>query len=461
MSAPGRTHRTELRTIVRHAVTVLAGQLAVMAYGVTDTLVAGRVSGEALAALSVGSAIYISVFVALMGVVQALLPVWAELHGAGQTVSLGRSVRQALYLCAFTMSAGVAVLLFPQPLLRWTAVPPALQAEVAHYLAVLALALPFALLFRAYSTLNQALGKPLLVTWIQIGSLALKVPLSALLAFGLPGWGIPALGLAGCAWATVIVSSSMLLLAVWLVRGADLYRPYRIWHRPEPPHWATLGSFLRLGIPTALSITVEVTSFTLMALFIARLGIEAAASHQIASNMAAVLYMTPLSIAVATSARTSYWLGAGDPARARVAMRTGFKLTLALAIGMALLVALLRDSIARVYAGDRPEVVALASGLLAWVACYHAADAVQALCAFLLRCFRIAVSTFVIYGVLLWGLGLGGGYLLAYEGLGNVPAMRHPSAFWIAASVALMLTAGVFVLMLLRAARRPPAAAAA
>ena len=73
---------SELRTILRHASTVLVGQLAVMAFGVADTIVAGRHSEEALAALSVGSAIFISVYVALMGVVQALMPVWAELRGA-------------------------------------------------------------------------------------------------------------------------------------------------------------------------------------------------------------------------------------------------------------------------------------------------------------------------------------------------------------------------------------------
>src|SRR4051812_29179065 len=89
---------SERRTIAHHALTVLVGQLAVMAFGVTDTLVAGRFSEQALAALSVGAAVYITVFVALIGVLQALLPAWAELHGAKRGRELGRSVRQALYL---------------------------------------------------------------------------------------------------------------------------------------------------------------------------------------------------------------------------------------------------------------------------------------------------------------------------------------------------------------------------
>ncbi|MCZ8096110.1 MAG: MATE family efflux transporter, partial [Acidovorax sp.] len=82
----------ELPQIARHAATVLAGQLAVMAFGVTDTLVAGRDGEASLAALSVGSAIFISIYVGLMGVLQALMPVWAQQRGAGDLPAVGRSV---------------------------------------------------------------------------------------------------------------------------------------------------------------------------------------------------------------------------------------------------------------------------------------------------------------------------------------------------------------------------------
>ena len=175
---------SERGVIARHAVTVLVGQLAVMAFGVTDTIVAGRFAEGALAALSVGSAIFISVYVSLMGGLQALLPVWAELHGARRTSEVGRSVRQSLYLCAAAIALGMALLLFPAPLLRWTEVPPAMRDEVVAYLQVLAFALAPALLFRLFSTLSQSLGKPQLVTWLQLASLGLKLPLSIWFTFG-------------------------------------------------------------------------------------------------------------------------------------------------------------------------------------------------------------------------------------------------------------------------------------
>lgn len=324
----------ELPLLARHAGTVFVGQIAVMAFGITDTMVAARYSAEALAALSVGSATYISIFVALLGVLSAQLPIWSELRGAGRPIELGRSVRQSLYLAALVSAAGMVVLLWPGPILDWTDVPAALRGEVERYLAILALALPPALLFRLYSTLNQSLGRPLLVTWIQIGSLGLKIPLSLWFVFG--GAGLPALGLAGCALATLVVNWAMLGIAVLMLRTQDLYAPYRLWQRLEPPYGPTLRGFARLGIPTGLAVMVEVTSFTLMALFIARQGTAAAASHQVASTVAASLYMVPLALGIAISARVSYWLGALQLARARAVLRLGLKLTLGLGLACAL-----------------------------------------------------------------------------------------------------------------------------
>lgn len=442
---------SELKTISRHAGTVLVGQLATMAFGVTDTIVAGRYAETSLAALSVGSAIYMSVYVALMGVLQALLPVWAELHGAQKPRQLGFSFRQSLYLCGALMVFGMAILLQPAVLLDWAEVPTALRGEVLDYLGVLALALPPALLFRLYSTLNQSLGKPLLVTWLQIGSLVVKVPLSIWFAFG--GYGMEAQGVVGCALATLVVQCLMLALAIWLLRTRALYHPYRLWHRLEKPDGPTLAAFARVGVPSGLTILVEVTSFTLMALFVARLGTTAAASHQIAANLAAVLYMVPLAIGIATSARTSYWLGADQPRQARHAVGLGFMLVLGCAVLLTGTLLMVRDPLVRLYARS-PDVIALAVPLLFWIAAFHLFDGLQALGVFILRCFRITLTPFLIYGVLLWGLGLYGGYLLAYHGLGPWPAMQTPAAFWMAGMVALALAALIFWLMIWQVLRR-------
>jgi MATE family multidrug resistance protein len=446
---------SERATILRHASTVVVGQLAVMAFGITDTLVAGHFADTALAALSVASAAYITIHISLMGLLQALLPVWAELHGANRHADVGRSFRQALYLCAVTVVIGMWALLFPGPLLRWTQVPFELQAQVQDYLTIVAFGVPASLLFRLYSTLNQSLGKPKLVTWVQVGALAVKVPLSILLVLGLPGWLDP-MGLVGCGWATLVVNCLMLVLAVWLLSTQDFYKPFKIWAPMEAPNLGTLWRFLRLGLPSGLAIGVEVTSFTLMSLFIARLGVVASASHQIVANMAAVLYMVPLALSIATSARISYWQGAKQWHKARLALRTGLGLVLLMCVSLSVLLWVQRSTLASFYT-QSPEVAALAATMLAWLVLYHLADAIQVFCVFALRSYGITLMPLLIYTLLLWGIGLAGGYQVAYGWPEDVALMgwltpHSPLAFWQTSSLALALTAALLLAVLWRVA---------
>ena len=438
-----------------HAATVYAGQIAIMGFGVTDTIVAGRYSNTALAALSIASAVFITVYVSLRGLITALLPIWAEMHGARRPRAIGPSIRQTLYICALASVAGMLVLLHPAPILRWTEIPEDLRPDVIRYLAVIGWSLPAALLFRTYSTLNQALGKPQLVSWLQVAALVVKVPLSIWFAFG--GAGLPAMGVVGCAWATFAVNYFLLALALALLSTQKLYRALELWRPLEPPNWRTQREFARLGVPAALTILVEITSFTLMALFIARLGTVAAASHQIAANVTAVMYMTPLSLGVAASARVGFWRGAGDEQRARAVALQGAWVGGALALVVALLVFSLRAHIAAIYT-TQPRVALLASQLLGLIAFFHLADAVQTVAIFVLRCYRVTVAPMVVYCVLLWGVGLGGGYALAYIGIGPLAPLRTPAAFWFAATVGLSLTAATVYSMLRWASAKAVAA---
>jgi MATE family multidrug resistance protein len=448
---------SELRTISRHAGTVLVGQLAVMAFGVTDTVIAGRYSPHALAVLSLASAVYISIYVALNGMLQALLPVWAELHGGNRRAEIGRSVRQALYITAGAAALGITGLWFPDPWLSWTQVPEALWPDVRAYLRVLAVALVPSLLFRMYGTLNQSLGYPRLVTWLQAGALLVKIPLSVLLTFG--AGDVPGMGVVGCAWATLVVNSLMMLTGLWLMRTQSLYQDYDLWRWPERPQWSVLRHFLRLGVPAGLSIMVEVTSFTLMALFIARQGSLASASHQIAASLASVLYMVPLALGIASSARTGFWLGAGQPHRARQTALMGMGLAIGAAVVCAAALLLGREGIAKAFTND-PLVAQAAMVWLAWVALYHLTDAVQAVCAFLLRCYRITIAPLIIYTTFLWGFGLYGGYLWAYHESalnGSVQWTSRPAVdtFWISSSLALATVSVLFSVLVWRASKPP------
>jgi MATE family multidrug resistance protein len=257
----------ELQYIGRHAGTVLAGSWP--SWPLAPPTPSWPAAIPTPWPPSVGSAIFISVYASLMGIFQALLPLWSEQRGAGQPQAIGHSLRQSMYLCALACVLAWRCCSCPT---HCCAGPmcPTLQLEVKRYLAVLAWGLPPALLFRIYSALNQALGHPKLVTWLQLVSLLIKIPLSIWFTFG--GLGLAPLGAVGCALATLLVNYTMFAVALWLMRTQDFYAPLALWQRLERPDWLQLGRFCRLGIPAGLAILVEVTSFTLMALYVARQG---------------------------------------------------------------------------------------------------------------------------------------------------------------------------------------------
>ena len=153
---------------------MFVGQLAVMANGVIDTVMTARYSATDLAALGLGASIYVSFFVGLSGVMQALSPVIGQLYGAKKHEAIGDEVRQGVWLALFLSVIGCLLLYFPQMLLDIAKAPPALEDRVREYLRLLAPALPATLGFRIYASLNTATSRPRMVMLIQVAGLLAK-----------------------------------------------------------------------------------------------------------------------------------------------------------------------------------------------------------------------------------------------------------------------------------------------
>ncbi len=435
------TTRHELGVIGQHAKVIVVGQLATMAYGVTDAVVAGRYSDEALATLAVASSIFISIYVSLMSVMQALMPIYSELHGAKKPLALGSAFRQSLYLGAALMLLGMAVMMQSGFFLSIFGVPEKLRPGAVQYLSILGWALIPTLGFRMFSALNQSLGAPRIVMLLQIASLGVKIPLTVWFVFG--GAGLPAMGVVGCAWATFTANCLIFLAAFITLRQLDIYKPLALFSHFEKPDGKRLKAYASLGVPAGLASMVEVTSYALMGLLVARMGIVATASHQIAASVAAVLFMMPLSLSIASCARVSYWMGAGDNALAQQLARAAVWLTMGVALVASSTMALLAIPISQLYSAN-PEVARLGAGLLLFVALYHMADAWQTINCFLLRCWRITVMPMLVYSMALWGMGLGGGFVLAYKGFSGITAWQQPAAFWVMGFAALCVAASAF-----------------
>ena len=445
--------RAQVGRIGRLAWPLLIGQLALIANGVIDTVMVSRFSALDLAALALGVSIYVSVFVGLSGVLQALQPTIGQLFGARRFSAIGGEVQQGLWLAAWLALVGMLALLFSPFFLSFAQASPDLVDKATLYLRIEALALPATLLFRVYSALNTAMARPKMVMAIQLCGLLLKLPLNALLIFG--GLGLPAFGGPGCAIATTVIAWLMVVVAWLLVSKLPAYRPLHLWRGGlRLPDWKAQRELLRLGIPIGLSYFIEVTAFTLMAVFIARLGAVPVAGHQITANVGTVLYMLPLSIASATSTLVAQAIGAGNWGDARRIGQAGIRLAVILSVLIGVAVWFLRGRIIQAYTPD-PVIVAAALPLFLFIAFYQLFDSLQVTVAFVLRAYKVAVIPTVIYAVTLWGVGLGGGYLLAFDKLGLTPAwLQGAPGFWMANSVSLGLVGAGLLAYLRRVQRR-------
>ena len=433
----------DARRIAALAWPVLIGQLAVLGFATVDTVLVGRHSATDLAALAVGSAAYITVFIGLMGVVLAIGPVVGQLYGARRLAEAGHQLHQCVWLALGLSVVGSTLLVFPAPFLTMSRATPEVAEKIRGYLLALAFSLPASLLFSAYRGFNTAVSRPKAVMVLQLAGLGLKVPLSIALVSGVPALGLPALGVTGCGLSTLVAMWAQAIAAYVVLRRDSFYRQFALrGHGLDRPQRASLAALLRLGIPMGLTILIEVTSFAFMAIFIARLGATPVAGHQIVVNLVSMMFMMPMALSNATSTLVAQSIGAARLHDARRLGLHGLQVTLTMAAVIGLLVYAARAPIVHLYTADA-AVASVALTLLAWVAPFHLSDALQTLAQFVLRAWRITVVSLVVFVLSMWGLGLGGGYALAFDVWGVAPpAWRGPTGFWIA-STAGALSAGV------------------
>jgi len=432
---------------------ILIGQLAVIANSVIDTMMVSRFSVADLGALAIGASVYISVFVGLNGVLQSLSPIIGQLFGAQRFESIGAEVKQSAWLALFLACVGCVVLVFPQPLLSLAKASPELTAKAELYLQILAFALPASLGFVIYSALNNALGRPKMVMLIHVLALLLKIPLNTLFIFG---WmGLPAMGGPGCAMATTLIAWLALACGWLILRKHSFYQTLGLFGTGfVKPQWTALKALLKIGLPIGLSFFIDVTAFTFMAIFIARLGDTMVAGHQIAANFATVLYMLPLSIASATCTLVAHAIGAHDHANARRISFAGIRLATLVCVSIGLLIWLTRDSIVRAYSPNE-LVIATALPLFVFICFYQLFDAVQVTISFILRAYKVVLAPTVMYAIALWCVGLGGGIALGLNpfGLTLPEEITGAAGFWLSNSISLVLLACGMVWYLRRVQR--------
>jgi len=334
VSAPKPGFLHYVKETVRQAWPVLISAWASMAFGVMDTAMAGHAGAAELQAMSLAVSIYITIFIGLMGVIHALIPIIGQHYGGKRLLEVGRAWSQGVWLALALSVLGAIPMLFPDIWLMLSGdIDPAVRDGVTWYLRALILALPASLVFRSIYALGTAVSRPKIVMAINLACIGVKAFFNWVLIFG--KFGAPVMGAAGAGLSTAITSWFSLAAGLWIIRHDKFFSQFEL--RLYRPRWVDQKELLRLGIPMGGSYLVEVCAFTFMALLIAREGMYATGGHQITANLMAVCYMLPMSIGIASASLTAQAIGAQDMARARQTGLAGLTISL---LGALLTVAL-------------------------------------------------------------------------------------------------------------------------
>ena len=414
--------RTEAGQLLILGLPVIGSQLAHVAMNFVDTVMAGNLSPQALAAVALGSSIWTTTVLFVIGLLMAVTASVSQLFGAGRHEEIGRFVRQALWL---GQGLGLTCFVFIRkidPLFFWLAIEQEIIPTTLGYLDAITWGLPAMCGFIVIRHFSEGVSMTRPVLLISLIGLLTNIGGNYVFMYG--RLGLPAMGAVGCGWATALVMWMMLLSLTIYVLVEPYYQRFHLFRSFDWPRRDDLLETLVLGLPIGISLFLEASLFATVALLMGSLGTNAVAGHQIAINFASITFMIPLGLSMAITVRVGQAVGRGSQGAGRRSAFVGLVLALTFMSASATTMFLFPEWIVGIYTDD-PEVRSIAMDLLLMAAIFQISDGAQVAGAGALRGLKDTTIPMVMTLIAYWGLGLPLGYTL-----GIVRSMG-PQAMWI------------------------------
>jgi MATE family multidrug resistance protein len=440
--------RTELIETLWLAWPMALTQLGQIAMMTTDLALIGRLGDAAVAAAALAHFVLFSTFTMGLGLVSAVTPLAAQAFGARAPRQVRASLRVGLWAGVI---AGVPLTLgqlYGEELLVALGQNPATSRLAGDYLDGLAWSLVPGWLFIALRGLMGAVNRPEPALWIMLTAIPINLGLAYVLIHG--SFGLPRLEIFGAGLATSIVSWAMCIAAAVVCVTMRPFRKYQVFGELFRFDGELMRRLLQLGLPISGASVLEYGVFGAAALLMGKFGTTALAAHQIALQVAAIMFMVPMGISVAATVRVGHAVGRRDPPAIRRAGFGAMGLGIVFMVATTLLVIALRDRIPPVFLGDTAtsaETAHLAATLLLVGATFFVTDGLQGIAAGALRGLNDTRVPMLFAAVSFWVIGFPGSYALAFPaGLGAI-------GIWIGFSIAVATFATLLVWRFARLSR--------
>lgn len=425
-SSTDHSLKKQLLHLLALATPVIATQFSQMAMGVVDTVMSGHASAVDLAAVAVGSSIWIPLILLIGGILTAITPTVAHFCGAKQYSRIGHAIRQSVWVGIFLSLLGFTVLFSIYDLFVFMDVSPPILPIATGYLQAIAWGMPAIVGFFILRYLNEGMANILPVMIIGFLGLLVNVISNYILIFG--HFGAPALGGVGAGWATTITHWIMCFCLLIYLFKSKKFAHIKLFEMDMMPHINELKKFLTLGIPIGITFFVEGSIFSIIALFLASMGVVTVAAHQIALSFSSLIFILPLSLSISLTIQVGHQMGAQQYLQMRDTIKAGYLISLSVSVIAAVLIINYSSGIAALYT-DNIDVINLASSLMIFTALYQFSDGIQLCSAGSLRGLKDTTIPMFLSIVAYWIIGFPLGYMLALTDI--ITDAMGAKGFWI------------------------------
>src|SRR5258708_5376388 len=296
----------ELTETLRLEVPMALTQLGQIAMMTIDLALIGRLGDEAVAAAALAHTVFFVSFTFGMGLVSAVAPLAAQAFGAHNPRLVRRALRVGLWAALMISLPMIALPLFGEQILLMLGQAPATAHLAQKYLLGLAWGGTPGLWFLAIRGFMGAVNRPEPGLWITLAAIPANALLVWLLIHG--AWGLPRLELFGAGLATTIINAGMFLASLWFAVRRRPFKKYRVLGRIWRIDWAMMRQLIAIGAPISVAFLLEYGLFGAAGLLMGLIGTTALAAHQIALQIAAILFMVPFGIGMAATLRGGHAL---------------------------------------------------------------------------------------------------------------------------------------------------------
>lgn len=434
-----------LRALLVLGLPLVGGHVAQFAISLTDAVMMGWYSVEALAAVTLAGTCFFVLFIFGSGFAQAVMPLVASQFAEGDDVKIRRTTRMGLWMSFFYAWIALPVFWWSEPILLSLGQTADVAADAQTYLRIAGWGIVPALGVMVMKSYLAALERTQVVLWVTLSAAVLNGLLNYALIFG--NWGAPELGLRGSAIASLSVQIFSLLVIIGYALRALPHHALlnRLWR----PDWDAFFLVGRMGVPIGFTMLAEVGLFAAATLMMGWLGTIPLAAHGVALNLASATFMIHLGLANAATVRAGNAMGRRDVDHLARGARVVIVLSMVIALLTIAVFVLFPNPLISLFLDplepNRTQIMAVGAGLLFMAGVFQLVDAAQVMALGLLRGLHDTRHPMIYAAFSYWVIGVPCSYLLGFTfGFGGV-------GIWAGLAIGLGFAA---VLMMVRFWRR-------